>query len=266
MMRQFSRSAYFSLWVSTFAAGILQFQQLPLVHSLSFSHMDSHQKSIRLFLDTADVEVWRELLPLGIFHGVTTNPTLLEQARQPCTVKNIHSMAQTALTMTDEFMCQTWGEKWEDMYVTGMQLSQPDRKRIVVKVPVTKIGTQAGSELIKSGVRICLTACYNSQQAIVAAGLGADYLAPYLGRMTDAGKDGMAEVQKMEKIVRNMGSDTRILVASIRSVNSMTELMTESKMDTFTFNPEVARDLFRETLTDTAAKVFEEAAQNNMAP
>jgi transaldolase len=70
----------------------------------------------------------------------------------------------------------------------------------------------------------------------------------------------------MESIVRNMGGDTRILVASIRQVESMTELMTESKMDTFTFSPEIARALFDDTLTETAAKVFEDAAQNNMAP
>ena len=34
----------------------------------------------RFFLDTADVAEWEALLPLGMFHGVTTNPTLLERA------------------------------------------------------------------------------------------------------------------------------------------------------------------------------------------
>ena len=57
----------------------------------------------RLFLDTADTDEWGELLPTGIFHGVTTNPTLLERAGQPCTVQNLHTMAAKALGMTDEF-------------------------------------------------------------------------------------------------------------------------------------------------------------------
>ena len=33
----------------------------------------------RIFLDTADTAEWDDLLPTGIFHGVTTNPTLLER-------------------------------------------------------------------------------------------------------------------------------------------------------------------------------------------
>ena len=34
----------------------------------------------RFFLDTANVAEWEALLPLGMFHGVTTNPTLLERS------------------------------------------------------------------------------------------------------------------------------------------------------------------------------------------
>ena len=39
--------------------------------------------ALRYFLDTADEAEWSELLPLGIFHGVTTNPTLLEAREEP---------------------------------------------------------------------------------------------------------------------------------------------------------------------------------------
>jgi len=78
--------------------------------------------------------------------------------------------------------------------------------------------------------------------------------------MTDAGKDGMEECRRMQNIVDGMGSPTRILVASIRDVTSMGELMCHG-MDTFTFNPDVARALFSETLTDSAALDFEAAAK-----
>ena len=36
--------------------------------------------SCRFFLDTADVAEYRSLLPLGMFHGVTCNPTILQRA------------------------------------------------------------------------------------------------------------------------------------------------------------------------------------------
>ena len=216
----------------------------------------------RLFLDTADVEEWADLLPTGIFHGVTTNPTLLERANQPCTIDNLHQLAKQALEYTDEFMCQAWGGSTEALYECGMALSQPARDRIVIKVPVTKEGVTAASRLIQSGVRVCLTACYHHRQALVAASVGAEYLAPYLGRMSDGGKDGSAECLKMQEIAAGMESDLRILVASIRDAQTMVDLAAQG-METFTFSPAVARELFLEPLTTEAAAVFEEAAKKN---
>jgi transaldolase len=228
--------------------------------SLPFS--PPHRGTNRLFLDTAIQSEWEDLLPLGIFHGITTNPTLLERAGLECTIPAVQSLTKRALSMVgcDEFMCQAWGNTSEAMYNVGMRLSEVDRGKVVIKVPVTFEGTKAASKLIDSGVRVCLTACYSSDQAIVAAGLGAEYLAPYLGRMTDAGKDGMEECRRMQNIANGMGSSTRILVASIRDVTSMGDLMGHG-MDTFTFNPDIARDLFSEVLTSAASEDFEAAAK-----
>ena len=51
--------------------------------------------------------------------------------------------------------------------------------------------------------------------------VGAEYAAPYLGRMNDAGKDGLAQVSDMQNIVDKMGSQTRVLVASVRSADEV---------------------------------------------
>ncbi len=228
--------------------------------------MSSHRGTNRLFLDTAVEAEWEELIPTGIFHGITTNPTLLERANHKCTIPDVQALATRALNLVccDEFMCQAWGSTANEMYEVGMSLSEIDRKRIVIKVPVTMEGTKAARKLVDSGVRVCLTACYSSNQAIVAAGLGVEYLAPYLGRMTDGGKDGFSECQMMQRIANGMGSSTRILVASIREAQSMAALMSQG-MDTFTFNPDVARELFSESLTDAAAVDFEAAAKRGGA-
>ena len=171
-----------------------------------------------------------------------------------------------------------------------------DPRRIVVKLPVTRAGVEAAARLADvNGVetRICLTACYASSQALIAASAGVECtqravprvrchpdasatlhddvtfdsparadIAPYLGRMTDAGKDGLEECARMQAIVDGMGSKTRILVASIREVDSMATLAARG-LDTYTFSPETARMLFSEPLTDAAADVFEEAARGN---
>jgi len=223
----------------------------------------SKRGNCRFFLDTASPKEWNELLPLGIFHGVTTNPVLLERANQPCTIPHLHQLASQVLLETNEFMAQTWGSNSQELYENGMALSLPDRDRIVVTVPVTSVGTAAASMLIRSGVRVCLTACYASHQALVASGVGAEYLAPDLGRMADAGKDGMAECAQMNRIGKGLKSDTRILVASIRDVKSFEHLAAQG-LDTFTFSPEICRSLFVEKLTDDAAVDFEDAARRGV--
>ena len=133
-------------------------------------------------------------------------------------------------------------------------------------------GTKAASMLIKAGIRVCLTACYASHQALIATAVGAEYLAPYLGRMNDAGKNGIEEIEKMQRIAKTCCSQyenhecdytrTRIFVASIRDVESMVELAGKG-LDTFTFSPDIARALFMEPLTEKATVDFEDAVKRN---
>lgn len=77
--------------------------------------------------------------------------------------------------------------------------------------------------------------------------------------MTDNGKDGFEQCTKMKRIVDGLGSSTRILVASIRDAKTIADLAVEG-LDTYTFSPVVARELFDEPLTDAAAEEFEAAA------
>ena len=55
--------------------------------------------ALRLFLDTADPEAWERWLPSGLFHGVTTNPTLLQRAGQPCDLPRLQGLSARALVL-----------------------------------------------------------------------------------------------------------------------------------------------------------------------
>ncbi len=74
---------------------------------------------------------------------------------------------------------------------------------------------------------------------LIAAALGADYVAPYLGRINDLGRNGREDLVAMQQACMGVGSATRILVASIRSVDDITLLATQG-LNTFTFSPLVA--------------------------
>lgn len=121
-------------------------------------------------------------------------------------------------------------------------------------------GTEAAAQLIQQGIRVTLTGVYAVHQALISAALKADYAAPYLGRMTDLGQDGRQGIISMQRGLNGVKSSTKILVASIRSIEDITAL-TQQSLDTFTVSPAIAEQLFQVDATIDAALAFEKAAQ-----
>lgn len=215
--------------------------------------------NLRLYLDTADVSAWETWLPVGIFYGVTSNPLLLERAKVPCTLASLTQLTTTAFSLgAKEIQLQTWGDTKEALITTGQALAAID-PRIVVKVPITQLGTTAAATLVAEGIRVTLTAVYEVPQILIAAALGVEYAAPYLGRITDAGGNGREAIAQMQQALDGVKSSTRILTASIRDVEDLAYLATQG-LDTFTFAPRIAEALFGSAQTNAATEAFEKAA------
>lgn len=216
---------------------------------------------LRLFLDSADPEQWQRWLPLGLFHGVTTNPTLLRRAGQPCTIAGMALLSERALALgCREVHLQTWGSSAEMLQRRGLELAALAPGKVVVKVPISEAGSQAARALIEAGASVTFTACYEVPQVLVAAALGARYIAPYLGRIDDQGRDGIATLVAMQRCLQGTGSSVRLLVASLRNAETLSRLAAEG-LETFTISPDVAAELFSSAATEAAAAQFERDAK-----
>ena len=185
-----------------------------------------------------------------------------------------------------QLQIQAWGASSAKLLSTGLALAALD-DRVVVKVPATRAGLEAAARLKDAGARVTLTAVYEPAQALVGAAVGCEYVAPYLGRITDGGekmggaggpfffvsvslnppfsplffpgRDGLAEVASMQAALESVGSATRLLVASIRSARDVVSLAAAG-VTTFTLSPDVAAALVASSDTDAAASAFEDAA------
>ena len=218
--------------------------------------------ALRLFLDSADPHAWQEWLPSGLFHGVTTNPTLLCRAAQTCSLDNLAALSATALSHgIAELHLQAWGPSPAEMLGCAEQLAALAPGRIAVKLPVTRQGAAVGLVLGRRGIPVTFTACYEVHQVLVAAALGATYIAPYLGRINDLGRDGMAEVIAMQRCLEGVGSSVRLLAASLRQPGELSELA-GAGLNTFTISPELAAELFSSGATAAASTQFELDAQS----
>ncbi|MPZ73705.1 MAG: transaldolase [Nitriliruptorales bacterium] len=213
---------------------------------------------LRLYVDTASRAAAEPLLATGVFHGLTTNPTLIErEGLESSHVADIYGWATAS--GAEEVFLQAWGDDADAMQRCAEQL-QSIGPKVVVKVPVTPAGTAVAARLSVRGQPVLLTAVYNAAQALLAGATGAAYVAPYLGRMHDAGRDGTAEVLRMHRALAASGSRTRVLVASIRDLDTVVALA-EQGVSCFALSPEVARGLFDEPLTHQAVEVFDKAAR-----
>ena len=220
--------------------------------------------NLRLYLDTANTATWKRWLPTGMFYGITCNPLLLEKADIECSPSALKSLAQQAFDLgIREVHLQAWGDSVPALLNIGNLLGSFDQ-RIVVKLPATQSGTVAAKMLIRSGIPVTLTAIYSIRQVLIAAAIGASYVAPYLGRIDDSGRDGFAEVATMQQVLKGVGSTTRVLTASIRIIEDISELA-ERGVDTFTFSDAIAQAFFDVPETIEATAAFESAANRSTA-
>lgn len=212
-----------------------------------------------IYVDSGALREIELLLSSGIFRGVTTNPTLLRrEGVKEADLPNFY--ARVVAAGAEEVFFQAWGSNETELIARARNLYAIGPK-VVVKLVTSVAGTRAAASLSHRGFPVLLTAVYNSSQAIVGAAAGVKYVAPYLGRMGDAGRPAHSEIAVMARALRGVGSDTELLVASVRSPQDVVMLAVEG-VSKFALAPSVARGFFNEPLTDAAALVFEEAASD----
>jgi transaldolase len=89
-------------------------------------------------------------------------------------------------------------------------------QHVVVKIPCDAAGLEATSLLSKEGVRVNMTLVFSANQALLAALAAATYVSPFVGRLDDAGHDGMEVVREAVEIFDRYHLPAQVLAASLR--------------------------------------------------
>lgn len=208
----------------------------------------------RLYVDSADTDRVGRLLSAGVVHGVTTNPTILERGgRTAAEIPDLY--ARWVDEGAHEVFFQTWGGDRTSFLRNASRLRELG-DRVAVKVPATAEGFAAASALVRDGASVLVTAVYSVAQALACASIGVRYIAPYLGRMRDAGMDGDALITRMQAMCAD--SDTNVLAASLRSPADIVGLR-EAGVPYFTAAPDVLDALLHHPVSDSSAADFDAA-------
>ncbi len=205
---------------------------------------------MKFFIDTAEIDEIRDLIPTGMVDGVTTNPSLilksgrdiLEVTKEICDLVDGPVSAEVTATVADEMIDE------------GRKLAQI-APNIAVKVPLTWDGLKACKALSDAGNMVNVTLCFSANQALLAAKAGATFISPFIGRLDDMNIDGMELIADIRQIYDNYGFETQILAASIRSANHVA-LSAKIGADVATVPPGVIKKLADHLLTDKGLKAF----------
>lgn len=166
---------------------------------------------MKLFLDTADPVEVAEGAESGLIEGVTTNPTLLQRAG----ASPMEGILRLCELVDGPVSAEAVSESAEALVEEARNLSGI-HKNVVVKIPVTPEGLKAVKLLGEEGIRTNVTLCFSVNQALLAAKAGASYVSPFVGRLDDAGHDGMEVVREIVTVFDNYGFPTEVIVASVR--------------------------------------------------
>jgi transaldolase len=206
---------------------------------------------MRLYLDTADAARARELGRYGVLDGVTTNPSLV--AAEGGTYRETVERLDDALE--GPVFAQVIADDAAGMVEEGRAYDDW-AEDVIVKIPATPAGYEALSTLRSAGVAAGITVLFSVSQAVLAAKNDATFVAPYVGRLTDAGEDGVDTVCAIQEAFDAYGFDTEVLAASVRN-RRQADALYRAGIDALTLSPELFREQFDHHGTTAGVEGFD---------
>jgi len=207
---------------------------------------------MKFFVDTADVNDIKEFSEIGLIDGVTTNPSLIYKSGRDFkeVIKEISELTSGPIS------AEVTSLNKEAMISEGKTLSSI-AKNIVVKVPLTMDGLIACKTLSKLSIKVNVTLCFSSAQALLAAKMGAAYISPFIGRLDDISEEGLNLIEEIVTIYANYPEtiNTEVLVASIRSPLQVTQVA-QMGADVATIPPKIIKQMIKHPLTDIGLNSF----------
>jgi transaldolase len=167
---------------------------------------------MRLFLDTANIDEIREVARMGVLSGVTTNPTLMAKEKG---VEYRERVVEICEVVKGPVSAECIARDVPGLIAEAKEVAAW-HPNVVVKIPIDAVGLEATSKLSREGVKVNMTLVFSANQALLAALAGAAYVSPFVGRLDDAGHDGMEVVRDAVEIIDRYQLPSQVIAASLR--------------------------------------------------
>ncbi len=205
---------------------------------------------MRIFMDTANIDDIRRGASLGIVDGVTTNPTLVAKEG----VQYRDRVLEICEVVDGPISAECISMEYEPLVEEARRVASW-HPNIVVKIPMSEVGLRAIKTVSAEGIRVNTTLVFSANQALLAAKAGAAFVSPFVGRLNDAGHDGMEVIREIVAVFDTFNLPTQVLAASIRNPRDVTEAALAGS-HVATIPPAVLFAMVQHPLTDKGIEIF----------
>jgi transaldolase len=156
-----------------------------------------------------------EVANSGLAAAIATNPSIMESWTAAGRTLE-YLVAYVCERVNVPVFVQLHGPTFED-YLREMQALRRISDKIHPKLVSTHAGIAATRRFAQDGLKPLVTTIATLNQAFLSASSGAAYVAPYVGRIEDAGVDPYQLIADIATMYARHGAATQIAAASIRS-------------------------------------------------
>ena len=171
---------------------------------------------MRLFIDTANLKQIREAVSWGVVEGVTTNPSLACKEIESLKNMTLHAYYKEICSAIDGPVSLETVSPDANGMVEEAKVLAKIADNVCAKIACSEEGIKAVTILNREGIMTNVTLVFSANQALLAALAGATFVSPFIGRIDDAGNDGMTTLEEIVEIYYEYGFDTEIISASLR--------------------------------------------------
>ena len=205
---------------------------------------------MRIFMDTANIDDIRRGAALGVVDGVTTNPTLVAKEG----VQYRDRIMEICEVVDGPISAECISMEYEPLVEEARRVASW-HPNVVVKIPMSEVGLRAIKTVSAEGIRVNTTLVFSANQALLAAKAGAAFVSPFVGRLNDAGHDGMEVIREIVSVFDTFNLPTQVLSASIRNPRDVTEAALAGS-HVATLPPAVLFAMVNHPLTDKGIEIF----------
>ena len=207
-------------------------------------------RTLEIYIDTADVAQIKKYWDMGIIDGVTTNPSLIAKSGRNFweVIDEITNIVKGPISV------EALSSSAKDLVEEAKQIVKHG-DQIVVKIPMTAEGLKATKQLTELGIKTNVTLVFSAAQGLLAAKAGATYVSIFLGRLDDRGHEGLDVVYELAQIFENYDLPSKIIAASIRHPRHVIE-SAKAGTDVATIPPDILDKMLVHPLTDEGLRIF----------